>query len=248
MRPPACRQRCVRSLACVHYVNVFLQSPTLVPTESPTDAPTNAPTEVGAPSHVLVDQTGIIHASLVTAVVLLQSPTETPTDAPTPAPTLHPCRDGSHDCDTGPGGVCQEDPDSHQWQCGCAPGYECISRCGATLDANPTDAIASAMDGAAQVPHVCQMTNAPTAAPTKSPTESPTLAPTESPTPSPTDAPTDSPTGAPTHTPTPDPTNNPTQNPTASPTNTPTKTPTEVCRPTHACADCAKCMQYHDCC
>merc|ERR1711972_878870 len=47
--------------------------------------------------------------------------------ATTTTTTLHPCDDGSHGCDTGPGGVCVEGTDG--WECDCAAGYDCVAGC-----------------------------------------------------------------------------------------------------------------------
>merc|ERR1711975_614 len=94
-------------------------------------------------------------------------PTDTPTDAPTGAPTYHPCDDGTHGCDTGPGGICMKTESG--WACGCAEGYKCVEGC---------------YDDHAG--HTCMLTEAPT----DSPTDTPTAEPTDEPTKQPTDAPT----------------------------------------------------------
>merc|ERR1740121_2320195 len=47
--------------------------------------------------------------------------------ATTTTTTLHPCVDGSHGCDTGEGGVCNQVGDD--WECACAAGYECVAGC-----------------------------------------------------------------------------------------------------------------------
>ena len=100
-----------------------------------------------------------------------QLTTVAPTTAPTAAPTLHQCDDGTHGCDTGPGGICYEYVYKMglHWACGCAAGFYCSHGCTmphsghecVALTANPT-----------KVP-----TKVPTNAPTKVPTNAPTLAP-----------------------------------------------------------------------
>merc|ERR1711865_1209459 len=63
-------------------------------------------------------------------------PTAAPTPSPTKAPTLeyfHPCDDGSHGCDKGPGGICNtrgmtieeraKDLTKNDWTCSCAAGF-----------------------------------------------------------------------------------------------------------------------------
>lgn len=105
------------------------------------------------------------------------APTKTPTvvvtTAPTKAPTVavtegHPCDDGSHGCDQGPGGEClrsvKQTPNGpvSGWKCECKVDYWCKTGCTAPHAA-----------------HECVLT---TSQPTKIPTESPSKNPTPTPT------------------------------------------------------------------
>merc|ERR1712166_1171921 len=91
--------------------------------------------------------------------------THAPTNAPsTSAPTTHPCDNGSHGCDSGPGGVCISKKKGAKdllfgnttWKCGCKPSYVCTSGC--SVDHKG---------------HKCTLTKAPTNLPTGTPTASP---------------------------------------------------------------------------
>merc|ERR1712072_170189 len=98
-------------------------------------------------------------------------PTNYPTAAPTKAPTLHPCTDGSHGCDKGPGGICYPATDgSNGWTCACHNMYWCSNGCSA--------------------PHTAHQCIVITPSPTTYPTPYPTSYPTSMPTPAPTPAPT----------------------------------------------------------
>merc|ERR1712072_100424 len=110
-------------------------------------------------------------------------PTNYPTAAPTKAPTLHPCTDGSHGCDKGPGGICYPATDgSNGWTCACHNMYWCSNGCSAPHTA-----------------HQCKIiTPSPATYPTPYPTAYPTTQPTTYPTPYPTSMPTPAPTPAPT--------------------------------------------------
>jgi cell division septation protein DedD len=102
---------------------------------------------------------------------------------------VHPCKDGSHGCDKGGGGICTEVDGAQvgQYTCSCDEGYSCMGGC----DADDTTA------------HSCMITEAPTMSPTAAPTPAPTEAPTNSPTDAPTAAPTTlAPTASPTQSPT----------------------------------------------
>merc|ERR1712070_1287051 len=92
-------------------------------------------------------------------------PTPEPTKFPTPFPTAHPCDDGSHGCDKGPGGECHKG-EGNAWTCGCAANYYCTYGC--TMP---------------HVDHGCALiTSAPTISPTAIPTSQPTAFPTPEPT------------------------------------------------------------------
>merc|ERR1712166_461081 len=118
------------------------KAPTWMPTKTPTTkAPTWTPTKTPT--------------------------TKAPTKAPTIGPTYHPCRDGSHGCDEGPCGVCNEVGDG--WECGCAPECTCVGGCDKP-----------------HYGHKCVKTKAPTWMPTNYPSNYPTNAPTWMPTKTPT--------------------------------------------------------------
>merc|ERR1712195_96578 len=104
-----------------------------------------------------------------------RNPTHAPTNAPsTSAPTTHPCDNGSHGRDSGPGGVCISKKKGTKdllfgnttWKCGCKPSYVCTSGC--SVDHKG---------------HKCTRTKAPTNLPTGTPTASPSAPePTKAPT------------------------------------------------------------------
>ena len=82
----------------------------------PRDGPCDAPQPTPPPTH---------------------SPTSNPTTPSTHALTIHVCDNGSHGCDSGPGGVCISKKNSTKdllfgnttWKCGCKPSYVCTSGC-----------------------------------------------------------------------------------------------------------------------
>eukprot|EP00662_Eupelagonemidae_sp_cell21_P057320 gene57320-biopygen54297 len=74
--------------------------------------------------------------------------------SPSASPTAHACRDGSHQCDKGTGGICNED--GAGWVCACQPLWVCVSGC------------------ASHVAHECKMI---TASPSSSPSTTPTPRP-----------------------------------------------------------------------
>ena len=123
----------------------------------PGDGPCDAPQPTPPPTH---------------------SPTSNPTTPSTHALTIHVCDNGSHGCDSGPGGVCISKKNSTKdllfgnttWKCGCKPSYVCTSGC--SVDHKG---------------HTCTLTKAPKKVPAGTPTassspitasSSPTKAPT----------------------------------------------------------------------
>lgn len=84
-------------------------------------------------------------------------PSATPTDSPTLAPTPHPCDDGAHGCDDGPGGVCYKSATPKGYICGCGSGY----------------LWQLAVDDVGFASHTCVATLPPTPEPTRAPTPHP---------------------------------------------------------------------------
>jgi hypothetical protein len=101
------------------------------------------------------------------------SPTGSPSLAPTHLPTMHPCDDGTHDCDTVSTNCIADENEPTSWGCTCKEGFV----------TDPYGDVGSCVDTPAP-------TALPTDIPTGTPTTDPTLVPTEEPTLSPTHMPT----------------------------------------------------------
>ena len=132
-------------------------APSKLPTNQPSEPPSATPT-VGSTA-----PTAKPTAAPSTAKPTNQ-PSGAPTKQPTGAPTNHPCKDGSHGCDSGPGGICVT-KEANKWACACKSSHKCVAGCTAHHKG-----------------HKCVITSTPTGAPTKgsaAPTRAPSTPPTQ---------------------------------------------------------------------
>eukprot|EP01062_Namystynia_karyoxenos_P045407 TRINITY_DN3369_c0_g4_i2.p1 TRINITY_DN3369_c0_g4~~TRINITY_DN3369_c0_g4_i2.p1 ORF type:complete len:1553 (+),score=315.36 TRINITY_DN3369_c0_g4_i2:79-4659(+) len=180
--------------------------PPEVPTGSPLTAPPTAPPLTPTSPPVPPTAPPLAPTPLPSPAPS-PAPSGGPSTPPTAAPSFHPCTDGSHGCDKGPGGVCIV-ATGNTWQCNCSAGYVCVAGC------------------SSHTAHSCvPLTGSPTAAPSRSPSAAPSRAPSAAPSAGPSAAPTRPPSAAPSG----HPSRGPSLPPTAAPSTTaPTQEPSAV--------------------
>eukprot|EP01062_Namystynia_karyoxenos_P045402 TRINITY_DN3369_c0_g2_i1.p1 TRINITY_DN3369_c0_g2~~TRINITY_DN3369_c0_g2_i1.p1 ORF type:complete len:1464 (+),score=278.31 TRINITY_DN3369_c0_g2_i1:82-4473(+) len=188
------------------------QTPSAAPTQPPSRPPTDAPS--GAPS------TG---PSPAPSAPPSASPSGVPSTPPTVAPTFHPCADGSHGCDKGPGGICIVTT-GDAWECNCSAGYVCVAGCSSHVAHSCVPITGAPTAAPSQVPSAAP-SPAPSTGPTVAPSVPPSAAPTAAPTRVPSAVPTTAPSAPPTRTPSRSPSHRPSAGPSRSPTSVPSKAP-----------------------
>eukprot|EP01062_Namystynia_karyoxenos_P011342 TRINITY_DN14057_c0_g1_i1.p1 TRINITY_DN14057_c0_g1~~TRINITY_DN14057_c0_g1_i1.p1 ORF type:complete len:2338 (+),score=88.49 TRINITY_DN14057_c0_g1_i1:99-7016(+) len=155
------------------------EQPTLLPSAAPTLAPSLGPSLAPSLAPSFSPSRGP-SASPTVPPPPGWTPSERPSSPPSHSPTAHPCTDGSHGCDTGPGGICLTRPGG-TWACDCAVGFVCVAGCAShtshlcvPLTVSPSEGPSTAEPSA---PPSLRPVVQPTTAPSSSPSLHPSLAP-----------------------------------------------------------------------